>query len=78
MFSITGFTECAKYHDFDYTETYFFVSVVGGEDATAREFPHMAALGYGDQNNIQWNCGGTLISEQHVVTAAHCVFSKDL
>lgn len=54
------------------------VMVVGGVRASAKEFPHMAALGFGDENDIQWQCGGTLISEQFVLTAAHCLFSQEL
>ncbi|GLV36695.1 Serine Protease Immune Response Integrator [Carabus blaptoides fortunei] len=49
-------------------------SSLGKIEASPHEFPHMAALIYGDNNNIY--CGGSLISEQYVVTTAHCLNSK--
>ncbi|KDR24454.1 serine protease snake-like [Zootermopsis nevadensis] len=46
--------------------------IVGGEETKLKEFPHMAALGYYENGNIDWKCGGSLISKYFVLTAAHC------
>ncbi|XP_077290903.1 trypsin-1-like isoform X2 [Arctopsyche grandis] len=52
--------------------------ILGGTDAKQDEFPHQAALGYDntEMNKIDWDCGGTLISEQWVMTAGHCLYNK--
>lgn len=52
--------------------------IIGGKPASVREFPHSARLGYLTQDNdITWDCGGSLISESFVLTAAHCLKNSD-
>ncbi|XP_026331621.1 adhesive plaque matrix protein-like [Hyposmocoma kahamanoa] len=51
--------------------------VVGGVDARLGDFPWMALLGYKNRQGTGWNCGGSLISSKHVLTAAHCIHGHE-
>lgn len=51
--------------------------IVGGKPADPKEFPHMARLGNRNSDNkTNWFCGGTLISNRLILTAAHCLYSE--
>ncbi|GLG99472.1 Serine protease Hayan [Gryllus bimaculatus] len=52
------------------------VRINGGELAGKGEFPYMVAIGYVRGETLFWACGGSLISERYVLTAAHCTQSS--
>ncbi|XP_068633515.1 serine protease persephone-like [Battus philenor] len=51
--------------------------IIGGETAGMGEFPHMVALGYEAPEGYIFQCGGTLLSNLFVISAAHCVDTLD-
>ncbi|CAH0393361.1 unnamed protein product [Bemisia tabaci] len=50
------------------------VTLPSGEERCIGAWPWAVALGRRlTENNVWFFCGGTLITDQHVITAAHCV-----
>ena len=43
--------------------------VLGGNDAVSKQFPHQISLRR-DHSHV---CGGSIISNRYILTAAHCV-----
>lgn len=80
------FPVCAQYAKYSYHENYLtnqeygvakcedlvMPLIIGGSKADRTEFPHMAAIGYGTFSKLTYLCGGTLISDKFVLSAAHC------
>lgn len=47
--------------------------IIGGDNALLKGFPWMATIGFVRQNRLNFDCGGSLISDRFVLTAAHCL-----
>ncbi|XP_028135375.1 venom protease-like [Diabrotica virgifera virgifera] len=49
----------------------------GGSKSLPKQYPHMALIGYGPEDSKEWLCAGALISDNFVLTAAHCLESRE-
>lgn len=47
--------------------------IIGGKVAKRGQFPWQVAIMYKQSNSLRLRCGGTLIHEHWVLTAAYCV-----
>ncbi len=50
--------------------------IVGGYEANPNSIPWQVGLIDTSWSTCQLGCGGTLVSPQHVITAAHCTVGK--
>lgn len=53
-------------------------NIVGGRLAKLGDFPYMAIIGYdnkkGEGQDVNYECGGSVINKWYVLTAAHCMY----
>ena len=52
------------------------IRIIGGFDTKIKNYPWMVAIHFNKTNWVEaWGCGGSLINERYVLTAAHCIWN---
>ncbi|XP_011504761.1 PREDICTED: hypodermin-A-like [Ceratosolen solmsi marchali] len=52
-----------------------YTRIVGGRESHIENFPYIAAIKFIDTNLL--HCAGSIISNQHILTAAHCFYGQE-
>ncbi|GLV36628.1 Melanization Protease 1 [Carabus blaptoides fortunei] len=51
----------------------FVDRIYGGNKTSPFEFPWMALIAYNTKTGLDFRCGGTIINDKYILTAAHCI-----
>ena len=74
ILAVTAALACAKeFNALEYTEERIF----GGHLAAEGQFPYLVSIRANITNEFKHLCGGSIITNRFVVTAAHCILHND-
>jgi len=70
-------TTCGLHPELNGRNSAPFDRIVGGVTARKHHWPFITHLLFSDGDHFRGKCGGTILSDNWILTGAHCCYSKE-